>query len=497
MKKAISLIIFTLLLSISFAQLRSLEKRKHNVNKLLKQIAAFPGFKTAGFAFYAVDMQSGETIALLNPDMTLKPASTLKLLTTATALELLGPDFQFETKLEYSGEIDTASHVLRGDIIIEGGGDPTLGSKYFETTSDRHFLSEWAEALKSLGIDSLSGRVIGDAGVFSRDIVPPTWSWQNMGNYFGAGPCGLSVFDNYYTVFFNTNGKVGDTAEIAGIQPGYLQLRFDNAVSGDSISYDNANIFGAPYSKRRYMRGQLPLNRQHFGVKGSLPDPALAAALALDSTLNKEGLLSGEEATTIRRLQSKNHPIPKTGTKLFTTYSPVLSEIIAQTNIHSINLFAEHCLMAAGIKLGAAAETPVAVDSVISFWTKKGMDTRGMSLNDGSGLSQYNAVSPRQMVFLLKYMKQNSENFHVFYNSIAIAGETGTIKNMFKGSIAEGNLRAKSGTISRSKAYAGYVTSKSGREIAFSMVVNNFSCTSSEARAKLEQLMIALAEFNK
>jgi D-alanyl-D-alanine carboxypeptidase/D-alanyl-D-alanine-endopeptidase (penicillin-binding protein 4) len=307
----------------------------------------------------------------------------------------------------------------------------------------------------------------------------------------------LSVFDDYYTVFFNTTGKAGDTAEIAGIQPGYIQLRFDNAVTGDSISYDNANIFGAPYSKRRYMRGQLPLNKQHFGVKGSLPDPALVAALALDSSLSMVNIICGEEATTIRRLQSKNNTVPEVSKKLFTTYSPALSEIVAQTNIHSINLFAEHCLIAAGIELGATPETLVAIDSVISFWTNKGMDTQGMSLNDGSGLSQYNAVSPRQMVFLLKYMKRNSENFDVFYNSMAIAGETGTIKNMFKGSIAEGKLRAKSGTVSRAKAYAGYVTSKSGREIAFSMVVNNFSCTSREARAKLEQLMVALAGFNK
>ena len=101
------------------------------------------------------------------------------------------------------------------------------------------------------------------------------------------------------------------------------------------------------------------------------------------------------------------------------------------------------------------------------------------------------------MVYLLKYMKLESEYFETFYNSMAVAGESGTLKNMFKGSIAEGNLRAKSGTINRVKGYSGYVTSKSGREIAFSMVVNNFSCTSREARAKLEQLMIALAEFKK
>ncbi len=497
MKKVVSLIFLAFLVSSSFAQFRSLEKRKHSVNKLLKQISAFPDFKTAGFAFYAIDLNSGETIASINPDMALKPASTLKLLSTATALELLGPDYQFETDLEFSGEIDKTAHLLEGSIFINGGGDPTLGSKYFDATKEKQFIDEWTNAIGQLGIDSIAGGVIADARAFSWDIVPPAWSWMNMGNYYGAGPCGLSVYDNYYTVLFNTGEQVGDSTEVAAVSPETTELKFDNAVTSDSISYDNAYIYGAPYSKRRYVRGQLPLSKENFGVKGSMPDPALVAALELDVALRGMEIATTQSATTIRRLQMQNKVANEQRTKLFTTYSPPLSKIIAQTNIHSINLFAEHCLIAAGIDLGAAPETVIAIDSVVSFWKIKGMDTQGMSLNDGSGLSQYNAINPKQMVFLLKYMKLESEYFKAFYNSMAIAGESGTVKNMFKESMAEGNLRVKSGTINKVKAYAGYVTSESGREIAFSMVVNNFSCTSREARAKLEELMIALAEFKK
>ena len=205
----------------------------------------------------------------------------------------------------------------------------------------------------------------------------------------------------------------------------------------------------------------------------------------------------GNSATTMRLLQKESGFTSKESKTIFLTRSVELSDIIAQTNIHSINLFAEHCLILSGIKLGAAPETAIAVDSVKNFWTSKGMDTQGMAIFDGSGLSHYNAITPHQMVYLLKYMKTKSQYFDDFYNSMAIAGETGTLKNMFKGSVAEGALRAKSGTVNRVKAYSGYVTSKSGREIAFSMVVNNFSCSSREARAKLEELMIALAEFNK
>ena len=483
--------------NLGFAQFRPLEKRNHSVNKLLKKIVACPDFKTAGFAFYAVDINSGQTIARVNPDMALKPASTLKLLSTATILELLGPEYQFETTLEYSGRIDTIKNLLHGNIIIKGGGDPTLGSKHFDSTKDKQFLFEWADATTGLGIDSITGGVIADARAYSWDIVPQTWSWLNMGNYYGAGACGLSIFDNYYSVFFNTGNKIGDTVEIVKLVPDIPNLVFDNTVSADSISYDNAYIFGAPYCNNRYIRGQLPVNKFGFPVKGSIPDPTLIAALQLNLALNNNNIELQKPPTTMRLLQQIGGDINIGAKAFYVTHSPPLSEIIAQTNVHSINLFAEHCLIQSGIKLGAAPETDSSMDSVLSFWTNKGMDTQGMSLHDGSGLSQYNAITPRQMVYLLKYMKLESKYFDVFYNSMAIAGETGTIKNMFKGTIAEGELRAKSGTVNRVKAYAGYVKTKSGREIAFSMVVNNFSCKSREAKAKLEQLMIALAEFNK
>jgi len=497
MKKIALYLLLGFLALSGYSQSRSLEKKNHSVNKLLKQIAADPEFKTAGFAFYAVDVNSNQVIAQFNMDKALKPASTLKLVSTATVLELLGPEYQFETSLEYTGEIDTINNVLHGDIIIKGGGDPSLGSRYFESTKEKQFLVDWADAISDLGIDSISGSVIADARVFSWDIVPPTWSWIDMGNYYGAGPNGLTVYDNYYTIFFNTGDLVGETVEIASILPDIPNLVFDNKITADSITYDNGYIYGAPYSNEHYLRGQLPISRKNFAIKGSIPDPAYFAALQLDSVLKHNNIKISGSATTMRLLDKDRGFKSKESKTIFLTQSVALSDIIAQTNIHSINLFAEICLVQSGIKLGASPETDIAVDSVKNFWSSKGMDIQGMAMFDGSGLSHYNAITPHQMVYLLKYMKTESQYYDVFYNSMAIAGETGTLKRMFKGSVAEGKLRAKSGTVNRVKAYSGYVTSKSGREIAFSMVVNNFSCSSREARAKLEQLMIALAEFKK
>ncbi len=495
MKKIILLLLISLVINSGYAQ-RRLYKRHHIVNKVLSEIVKDKDFKPACFSFFAIDSKTGQIVSFYNPDKALRPASNQKLITTATALELYGPDYKFETKLEYTGYIDTIMHILHGNIIIKGGGDPTLGSKYFDETKDHQFLTQWVRAVKNLGIDSVAGAVVADARIFSWDIVPVSWSWTNMGDYYGAGANGLSIYDDYYTIYYNTDSVIGDTAEIVKVVPEVPNLVFDNGVIADTVSDDESNILGAPYCNKRYLRGEIPLNETNFSVKGSLPDPAYFAAYEVERALKESGVKFTGKPSTIRLLKIDGKHFSSTLTEITTTFSPPLSEIITQTNIHSINLFAEHLLDLSGLKLIGRAQTELDAKAVMNFWKEKGMDIQGMALTDGSGLSQYNAVTPRQMVFLLNYM-QKSPYFDVYYHSLPVAGQDGTMEGMFKGSAAEGNLRAKSGTIDRVKAYTGYVVSRSGRKIIFSMIVNNFSGKSKEARTKLEKLMIALAELKK
>lgn len=498
MRKTFLLFMLAFVANMGFAK-RPLYKKHQVVNKILAEILKNENFKPAAFGFLAIDSKTGEIIARHNADKALRPASNLKLLTTATALDLYGTDYKFKTYVAYTGTIDTARHLLHGNIVIKGGGDPTLGSKYFDETKSHQFLNQWVQAVKDLGVDSVDGGVVADAGIFSRDIVPVSWSWTNTGTYYGAGASGISIYDDYYTLYLDTDSVPGDTAVIDSIVPQVPELVFNNGITADTVSGDESNILGGMYCNRRYLRGKLPFNEKGISEKGSFPDPAWFAAYELSRVLKENGICQAKKPTTVRRLQNSGLSFTQPMHVIDTTFSPTLAEIVKKTNTYSVNLFAEHLLDLSGLKLIGMAQTEQDAEAVTDYWQKKGMDTRGMNLTDGSGLSQYDAITPRQIVSILDYMRQqDSSVFEVYYQSLPRAGSgEGTLEGMFKGTPAEGNLSAKSGTISKVKAYSGFVTSRSGRKIIFSMMVNNFSGKSRDARAQLEKLMVALSELKK
>lgn len=177
------------------------------------KFAADNDLKNASISFYAIDLTTNQVIAGLSPDMSLVPASTTKLITTASALEILGENTRFSTQILYTGTIDTLCKVLNGNIIIKGGGDPCLGAdRYSRHYGD--FIKNWALKIKALGIDSINGRVIGDASCFTYQTTPSTWIWGDLGNYYGASPSGLSIYDNMCKVEFESGRKNGDSTFI-------------------------------------------------------------------------------------------------------------------------------------------------------------------------------------------------------------------------------------------------------------------------------------------
>ncbi len=497
----ILLIIFLLLFYQNF-QAQTIK----DVRTAIQKLAADEQLKNASISFYALDVDSNKVIAGLGSNKSLVPASTMKLVTTATALELLGAGKRFSTIIKYSGEIDS-NCVLNGNIYVVGGGDPCLGSeKYTQHYGD--FIVKWAKAIRELGIDSINGKVIGDASIFNEQMIPSTWIWGDLGNYYGAGPCGLSIYENMCNIELSSGNK-GETTSVTCIYPYVPSLKFDNYVKSMTTKKDLSYIFGAPYQENRIIKGGIPANQKKFMIKGSIPDPAYLTAFELDMELRTLGVKIANPSTTIQRIKFETGVVEKVKKHTITsTSSPRLISIINLTNTYSVNLFAEHLMNQIGVfkypylmnQIGVfkygSGDTGSGTQATLDFWKATGLDTEGMYVNDGSGLSRFNAITAKQLVAILKHMHE-SKNQKLFLNSLPIAGKTGTLRNVGKGTAASGRVKAKSGYMTRVRSYSGYVTTKSKKKIAFALIVNNFNCTPFQMKKKMEKIMIKLAEIEE
>ena len=465
-----------------------------SVRLAIQKMAADDQLKNASISFYALDLDSGKVIAGMGSNKSLVPASTMKLVTTATALELLGPGKRFSTYIKYSGSIDS-NCVLNGNIYIVGGGDPCLGSERF-TKHYGNFINNWANEIIKLGIDSINGRVIGDASIFNEQMIPSTWIWGDLGNYYGAGPCGLSIYENKCNIEFNS-GKKGDSTEVTCIYPYVPNLKFDNYVKSMVTQKDLSYIFGAPYQENRIVKGGIPTNKKNYMIRGSIPDPAYLTAFELDMELRELGIKMTNPSTTVRKIKFESGIQEKTKKHIITTTrSPRLTAIMNLTNTYSINLYAEHLMNQIGVFKYRSGDTGSGTQATTLFWKNTGLDIEGMYVNDGSGLSRFNAITAKQMVGILKHMNE-SRNKKLFINSLPVAGKSGTLRNVGKGTAASGRVKAKSGYMIRVRSYAGYVTTKNKRNIAFALIVNNFNCTPFQMKKKMEKIMIQLAEIEK
>lgn len=459
------------------------------VNKL----KADASLQHASWSVCVMPTKKDSVIYEYNSEKSLIPASTFKTLTTGAALSILGSGFKFETKIKYDGLLDIMTGTLHGNIYIIGGGDPTLDSKYFKTKNDTTSTTDiWAAILKGKGIRKVTGQVIADASIFEENTIPSQWIWSDIGNYFGAGAAGLSYHDNSYTLYLQSS-NTGTKTKINKSTPYIPNLKITNNVIANGKK-DSAYIYGAPYSFHRIMEGSIPPNRNNFKVKGSIPDPALYCAQSLTASLKKFGVTVTSNAITVRQLKQNNAYTKKTLKPLYTHYSPTLSKVVYWCNVKSINLYAENLLKYLAYKKSGLGTEQVGTQVIADFWKGKGVNTGGLNVYDGSGLSRANTITTKTQTQILRTIA-NSKSYYSFNASLPIAGKSGSMRRLCKGSAAENNLRAKSGYLTNVRAYTGYVTSKKGEQLCFSIIVNNYSCSPYQMKLKIEKLLVALAEI--
>lgn len=445
--------------------------------------------KYASLSFCAIDIKSNQIFAQRSPNKALIPASSMKVVTTGTALAILGKDYRFKTYLEYSGSISNGT--LNGNIYICGTGDPSLASPKMEgVTSKETLLANFIAAIQKLGIKKINGAIIGDGSFYEARSIPPSWQWGDIGNHYGAGVSGLNFHDNLYFINFQRAKNYGATPKIDNIDPLVPYLKFDNQVtSAGSRTGDNAYVYVAPYGTEVIIRGTIPKGSGVFDVKGAVPDPPLLAADQLYRNLQSKGIAVSRKPTTTRVATQK-----ETRKTFYTYQSPTLLAICKHTNEDSRNMYCEALIKAMGKKVKGKGTTSDGVAAVLDFWRGRGLDMQGFFMKDGSGLSARSGVATKTMAQIMRKLYIDKATFGDFYNQLAIAGQTGTLKNIGRNSAAEGNVHAKSGSMNRIRSYTGFVKTKSGKMLSFSVIVNNYSCSGWAMKKKLEQLMIAMAE---
>ncbi len=450
--------------------------------------------KHAVWSVCVMNTKKDSILAEYNSNISVVPASTMKIVTTGAALGILGSDFKFTTQISYDGTFDSISGVLKGNVYIVGGGDPSLGSAYFKDKKDSlSTVEKWAAILKKKGIQQIDGAVIADASIFEDNMVPGQWIWGDMGNYFGAGANGLSYTDNKYTIFYNS-GAEGSLTTVNKIVPEVKGLTFNNYVTAGGKG-DNAVIYGSPYSNIRFAEGTIPANKSNYEVDGSLPDPSLFCAQALHDALKQTGIKISEKPTTVKILKDNKEYASANRKVLHTHSSHTLDKIVYYTNLKSDNLYAEHLLKyIAYHKNGKGTETD-GIEIVKNYWKGKGVDISGFSMNDGCGLSRANVITTKTQTQILRLMAKD-KTFNAFYNSLPVAGKSGSLGNLCEGTVAENNLRAKSGYITGARGYCGYVKNKKGELLCFSVLANNYECSPTEMKRKLEKILVAIAEMD-
>jgi len=340
-----------------------------------------------------------------------------------------------------------------------------------------------------MGINQLNASIIGDASQVGYEGVPDGWNWSDLGNYYGAGFSGLSIFDNGLEYHFKM-GTAGQTSTLTKTIPVLENFTFHNYIESANVSGDNSYIYGAPFSMERFGIGKLPQNRSDFVVKGSLPDPELQAAVEFINRLKSSGIKVNGTAKNWR----SNSNISNKNLVLIEEFKgKTILELATPTNHRSINMFAEGMLCNIGFKQVGDGSTNASADYLEKYWSKR-INTTGLYIKDGSGLSRTNAASASHFCAFLKSMYE-SVNYKYFLSTLPVAGVSGTLASVCRNEAGHGKVKAKSGTMARVKSYAGYIESTSGKTIAFSVIVNNYNCSNSATVQQMEKIFNALAGY--
>lgn len=411
-----------------------------SLGKVLSAMIEDPALRNTAVGFCLLDDQ-GKVVATKNARLALIPASSLKTLITATALEILGPEFQFTTELRSNAQLNDDG-LLDGDLIIKGGGDPTLSLDELE-----HLAME----LQLLGLKSITGNVIGDASLFPETIGGDYWDWSDVGNGYGSPCAGLNLNHNRYTAHLQAGQKEGDPAKFIIAKPALPEVTFTNRVTtGPANSGDRVRLYAGPFATEIRLHGTIPFGSNDFPIDGAAPNPALFTAHHLDRLLRAaeeaKVTIGSPPTATYHQAADAEHP-------LITHSSPPLRGILPHLHAVSDNHEAECLYRYLGIHTKQNPAT-----AIRAHWKKRGLELPSLRLVDGSGLGRANTISAHDLARLQHFAKAGPHG-KLFHDSLIVA--------------MEGSLHYKPGAMSGIRSYTGFIKGRSGKEYSFALLYNH------------------------
>lgn len=461
-------------------------------------VPAIPGFPREALVGWTVrDVTVGDAVLeSQSGDLNFTPGSTQKLFTAWIALELLGGDRTYATELFRTGSVEGG--VLKGDLIVRGGGDPSFGGAQFgpEHGADAIF-GDWTKALKAAGIRKIEGCVLGDGAYLAEEGPHPAGLWEDAGNYYAGTVSGLSFNDNLYQAKFSGAAAPGKPVALQGTVPIHTGIeRFDNRLrTGPADGADSAYILGGFPASARVLRGTYPAGRMPFSIKGSLPNPAWTCARVFRDFLAAKGIKSIPPAHPSGpracgdSLALPNHAAVAGAEAVpgARHLSPPLLELIRIVNQKSDNNYAAQILALIGKGTGRSGDYRGGLESVNGWLEGHGFDLRRIHLKDGNGLSRYNYIAPSQTSLLLARAFRDKK-FPEFRASLV--GSPGAANKVDRfGPGWEGRLYVKTGTLEGVSALAGYLKADSGKWIAFAVAANNFEARNGDAQKYFAPLL--------
>jgi len=424
-----------------------------------------------------VSLTRGDTLFAQSADDMMQPASTMKMYTSALALDHFGPDFSFHTPVLRDGTIGPDG-TLAGNLYLRGVGDPSLSSRFWH---DEEPMDVLAKQIAAAGIKRVRGDIIGDATAFDDKLVPDGWKSSYLGAAYAARVSALSLNENLVWIVAKPEGNKASVS----LDPATTTIPLEGSVrltggSGGRISASKRP--DGTITVRGWIGSSSGPRKYSFVVD----NPALFATGALRASLQKVGVIVDG--------QTRLAPTPSSAVQIAAVASPPLAQIVGEMDRESINVYAELLFRAtAHATLDQVGSAETALATLREFFSKKvGTSPNVVNVADGSGLSLLDYVTPRSMVQLLGYAHR-ADWGPAFHAALPVDGESGTLKRRAKGTPARGNLHAKTGTTNTIAALGGYVTAKNGEVLAFSLIYNGADRWN--AKTAMDEIGGTMAEF--